>query len=106
MIEIKNLRKEKPVRRYDMRVDRSSPVGNPYRIEDIRYLEDELKRDYVCDRYEKEFNRLRQITFFEAYLQSLVRIYRRHGRLRLFCWCAPKRCHAETIKSYIERNQS
>jgi hypothetical protein len=35
-------------------------------------------------------------------LKRLIDIYKKHGRLRLFCWCAPKKCHAETIKELIE----
>jgi len=110
MIEIMNLRDLKgdqrwywKKERWDMKVDRSSPVGNPYEIKDYREVfKKELDcRDYVCKLYEREFERLREIPFFEAYLQSLVRIYERHGRLRLWCWCAPKRCHAETIKHWI-----
>ena len=23
------------------------------------------------------------------------------GKVRLFCWCAPKRCHGETIKKWL-----
>jgi hypothetical protein len=102
MIEIMNLRDLKgdqrwywKKERWDMKADRSSPVGNPYEIGR------DGNRDQVCDKYEREFERLRNIPFFEAYLQSLVRIYKRHGRLRLWCWCAPKRCHVETIKHWM-----
>lgn len=101
MIEIMNLRNLKD-RRYwakdpfDMKVDRSSPVGNPTDIDEYH------DRDWVCNEYEREFERYMEVPFFRAYIESLINIYRRHGRLRLWCWCAPKRCHAETIKSYIE----
>ena len=36
------------------------------------------------------------------YLDSLIATYKIYGKLRLFCWCAPKRCHGETIKRYLE----
>ena len=103
MIEIMNLRDLKGDARWywkkekwDMKADRSSPVGNPYEIGR------DGNRDAVCDKYEQEFERLRGIPFFEAYLQSLLRIYKRHGKLRLWCWCAPKRCHVRTIKNWLE----
>lgn len=99
-VEIMNLKslknrwywKTKP---FDMKIDRSSPVGNPYEIDR------DGDRNRVCDRYDREFERLRQIPFFEAYLQSLLRIYKRYGQIRLWCWCAPKRCHGETIKKWL-----
>jgi hypothetical protein len=104
MIEIMNLRSGRPNKPYDMYVDRRSPVGNPYEMKEYRerFKTEQATRDYVCDKFDKEFHRLMEITFFEAYMRSLFRIYKRHGKLRLWCWCAPKRCHAQTIKHYIE----
>lgn len=98
MIEIKNLKTDRMTEKFDMRVDRKSPVGNP------EYMTATKDRDYVCDVYEMYFRRqMAMDDDFRAYVESLIRIYKRHHRLRLFCWCAPKRCHAETIKAYIER---
>ncbi len=34
-------------------------------------------------------------------LSVLQTLYQEHGKLRLFCWCSPKKCHAETIRDYI-----
>ena len=100
MIEIMNLRglgNRWKQNKWDMKVDRSSPVGNPYPIKGSY-----MHRDRVCNMYEKDFGRQMQNPYFEAYINSLINIYKRHGKLRLFCWCAPKRCHAETIKRFIE----
>jgi hypothetical protein len=36
-------------------------------------------------------------------LRRLYKIYQQYGKLELFCWCAPKRCHAETIKRFLEK---
>ena len=46
MIEICNLKNEKLLNAYDIRVDRMSVLGNPFRIQ---Y---EFERNEVCDKYE------------------------------------------------------
>jgi hypothetical protein len=96
MIEICNLRKENPTRPYDVCVDRSSPLGNPYS------MANESQRNKVCDEYEKWFHRESFSMAFSNECQHLLSIYERYGKLRLFCWCAPKRCHSETIKRWLE----
>ena len=99
MIEICNLRNEKPVNPYDIYVDRRSVLGNPYPDRDGK------SRDLVCDRYEDHFTyKSRTDNRFQRELGRLLAIYEYHGKLRLFCWCAPKRCHAETIKRWLERH--
>lgn len=100
-IEIKNLRFDKMEHPYDVRVDRASVLGNPFK------MFDESQRDLVCTRYYKYFyNKVnardlkKNKTFIEE-IQRLYSIYKKYGRLRLFCWCYPKRCHAETIKNFV-----
>lgn len=94
MIEICNLRNEKPKYSYDIKVDRSSVLGNPF------VMKTEADRDRVCDEYEEYFyKRLKDCTT----MQRIIDFYKEYGKLRLFCWCYPKRCHAETIKRYIEK---
>lgn len=107
MITIKNLRNSKPQCEWQVRVDRTSVLGNPF------YMSDESHRDEVCDKYEDYFynmvgfdedagfHNIKAFRFNEE-LRRLVAIYKKHGKLELYCWCAPKRCHAETIKAYIE----
>lgn len=97
MIEICNLRKEKPKNIYDIKVDRSSILGNPF------YLKSEKDRNLVCDQYDKYFHDklLKDINAIKE-LERLKSIYSINSNLRLFCWCIPKRCHAETIKKYLE----
>ena len=104
-IEIKNLRKEKPSESYDVRVDRISVLGNPF------FMKNETQRNNVCDRYQKQFDYAvndiengekplpHKIIIVE--LNYLISLYKQHGKLRLFCWCSPLRCHAESIKNYI-----
>ena len=65
----------------------------------------ELERDEVCDKYEawfkKQLEEKTNYKFIKA-IEALEEIYDYYGKLRLFCWCYPKRCHAETIKKYLE----
>lgn len=105
MIEIMNLKKAKPSEAYDFFIDRhKSPVGNPY-VEKQGVKESE--RDAVCDKYETYFNSkvvTRAYTPFHEYLNKIKAAYIKYGKVRLFCWCAPKRCHGETIKRWLENN--
>jgi hypothetical protein len=102
MIKIKNLRNSKPSEPWDVKVDRSSILGNPY------LMLNESERESVCAKYEKWFldivtsettNEKRKE--FKAELQRLRTIYKKYGKLNLFCWCAPKKCHAETIRQWV-----
>ena len=96
-IEICNLRFNKCVEPYDVKVDRSSILGNPF------FMSDETKRDEVCDKYEKYFDkRFGSDNAFRREVYRLISIYNRYGKLRLFCWCYPKRCHSAYIRQVIE----
>ncbi len=79
------------------KIDRQSPIGNPFNIEHSS------QRDKVCDKYEiyfaEEMNK--KCSEFTTYINKLVVAYGVHGKLILFCWCSPKRCHGETIRNYI-----
>ena len=63
------------------RVDRRSPLGNPF------VMRRESERDEVCEQY-VEHLRARPDLVEEA--RAL------RGRV-LGCWCAPKRCHGDTL---------
>ncbi|KKN71959.1 hypothetical protein LCGC14_0416050 [marine sediment metagenome] len=83
---------------YDVRVDRESPLGNPFPMGGVN------TRDVVCDKYATWLKNLTSSGPAVKVLDELLRLqelYKKHGKLRLFCWCAPKRCHAETIRLYI-----
>ena len=100
-ITIHNMHKEKPhsYNVWDVRVDRHSLLGNPYS------MKDESDRDRVCDQYQEYFDnkvaRANDNPGFMNELRMLEDIFLQNGRLDLFCWCAPKRCHAETIRDYL-----
>lgn len=65
-----------------VKVDRSSEWGNPF------IMHNERERDKVCAQFEA-YARWR-LTIEPDWLKPL----RGHD---LACWCAPKRCHAETL---------
>ena len=96
-IEIKNLRTEKPTKPYQVRIDSGhSILCNPY------YMRSEEERDEVCEKYNDYFTM--QAFHNEAFTDALRKLYKiakQYGRLELFCWCAPKRCHGETIKKFL-----
>lgn len=95
-IRIVNLRTYKPVSgEVLIKVDRSTPVGNPF------YMKDESMRDEVCRRYDSHFPLYMQNNkAFSDYINHIVDVAKKHN-IALGCWCYPKRCHAETIKAYI-----
>ena len=107
-VQIINLRTGQP---YDFRCDRKSPVGNPY------IMHNESERDLVCEEYLKLFDQTMTDTSlddddraesmwatvkeFRDYIHRIEQHYKQHGTVTLACWCAPKRCHCETIKRWI-----
>ena len=98
MIEICNLRNEKIKYAYDIKVDRSSILGNKF------YMHNESERDLVCEKYKAYFDmQIRRNLAFANEVSRLAYLHEKYGKLRLFCWCYPKRCHAETIKEFLER---
>lgn len=93
-ITLINLRQTKPSQPYDVKVDRTSILGNPFTGD----------RMDVCDKYIKYFNT--EVKHNEAFIRELRRLYKLHkihGQLRLFCWCVPLRCHSTTIREFLER---
>ena len=104
------------------RVDRSSGsrVGNPFR------MADEGEREAVCDAYEELLLRtlrgegpgLGEVAEIRARrglrlqpggwdagraVEELIRLrdVAEAGPLRLDCWCAPRRCHAESVRAAL-----
>lgn len=99
-----NLRYNKPTELYDFKVDRTSIVGNPFQISKETHLSLAMCRDTVCDKYDIYFpEAMKNDPKFSNYIAHLIIRYKQFNKLRLFCWCAPKRCHAETIRNYILR---
>lgn len=99
MIKIENLRNRKPDKVYDIRVDRSSILGNPFPMKSEKY------RSQVIEKYSQYLiNTFR--THNTKIINEIIRlryIYETYGKLNLFCWCAPKDCHARIIIPYITK---
>ena len=98
MIEILNLRRSHTPELYDVIVDRRSVLGNRYRMG-----LGGRNRDNVCDAYAKWFKEMvvNRNDGVMAKLGHLQKLHKQFGTVRLFCWCAPQRCHAETIRDYL-----
>lgn len=80
-------------------IGRGSVLGNPFAMGD---MSDET-RDEVCDMYEDYFyDQLESDPKFLAAVESLT-MKAGKGKVILGCYCAPKRCHGDTIKDYIDR---
>jgi len=78
------------------RVDRQSPVGNPYP------LNLEKNRNDVCDKYENYFaEQIKKPGKFYDYVKNILTKMNEYDTIYLYCWCAPRRCHADTIKSWL-----
>ena len=83
---------------WQVKVDRSSPLGNPFALSRT------CTRAESCSKYLDWFH-AEVVQGNPAVLKELHRLfelYKVHDKLELYCWCAPKQCHAETIKSYLE----
>lgn len=86
----------------DIYCGRGSALGNPFKMENPS---DDRERDLVCTQYEDYFNQKVLKSRDQAMLRQLNKILKvlmSNGSVKLGCFCAPKRCHCETIKSYIE----
>lgn len=96
MISIKNLRNGHAVNPWDVKVDRSNKVlGNNF------YMSNESQRDIVCDKYDAWLCDNIRNTAIRNELNRLWLLHRTYGKLNLWCWCAPKRCHAESIRNIL-----
>lgn len=77
---------------------RGSVLGNPFP------MNNESERNEVCDKYEEYFNQKVNVEKNEEMLKQLRLIYleSKKGDVNLGCFCAPKRCHCDTIKRFID----
>jgi hypothetical protein len=72
---------------------RGSRLGNPY----VMRTKSDSERNRVCDLYERDFPTPEQ----EAECQRIARLAKVMP-VFLECFCAPKRCHVETVKRRVE----
>ena len=83
---------------YEIRVDRGNKIlGNRF------IMRNESERDSVCNEYQEWFDRQIANKDEEVLkeLRRIWKIWKEHKTIYLYCWCAPKRCHAETIKNFL-----
>lgn len=101
MISIVNRRYNTPKYPWEVMIDRTTPLGNPFPMNSTKDRVEERER--VCDLYEAYFHeKVTSDPVFKAHVDVLINLYREYGKLTLVCWCSPFRCHGETIKRYIE----
>ena len=84
-----------------VRIDRATPLGNPF------VMKEEASRDKVIEDYREYFRHQVEELKNPAMLEQLREIWKvakRDGEVILGCWCAPKRCHGEVIKEFIEKH--
>ncbi len=75
---------------FSRRVDRRTIFGNPFK---------KGSRDSQCDRYQKYFDmRIIEDNDFRKKVLALE-------GCTLYCWCAPKRCHADTIANWLNNGK-
>ena len=73
-----------------VRCDRFSDFGNPFE------MDKDGDRDEVCDNYEQHY-----LPFKPSIHKQLMNL---KGKA-LGCWCAPLRCHCDTLKNIIDSNK-
>ena len=76
-------------------IGRPSPLGNPF------FMKDESYRDSVCNQYKLWLEKNKNIPAIRKELLRLLNIAKK-GPLVLICWCAPKRCHGESIRDMLK----
>jgi len=93
VINIKNLDRGNPRHVY---CGRPSKLGNPFP------LKDERKRDAVCDEFHHLFHsELIHDPEYAVKLLELLSLHKKYGVVALACFCAPKRCHCDTIATFL-----
>jgi hypothetical protein len=99
-VDIVNIHRAKA----DFYCGRGSALGNPFVLEDSRSVK---QRDEVCDQYHTYFIEEVLVKQNRSMLKELSKIKRtlvEKKRVTLGCFCTPRRCHCETIKSYLMGN--
>jgi len=103
-IEVVNKKTHTPTE-YDFYIGRPSVLGNPYThlksSKASKYLVP--TRDEAIASYEDYFySRLKDYEF-SSELDLIMDMYENFGKVNLVCWCVPKSCHGDFIKTYLEK---
>lgn len=78
------------------RIGRPSIFGNPFVLNNSSVRE----RDRVCDQYETYFHQ--SLEHFDDAVNEMLDQALQHGSLQLICYCAPLRCHGDTIIEHLK----
>lgn len=127
MIEVVNIKTAGvPTEPWDMYIGRehkrkgleASPLANPYKITAQRNREKSVEvyklrmllvisRPPILTETSEDKATQEAVMLANTILKELDRLaalYKKHGKLRLFCWCKPEACHGDIIKKYLEGN--
>jgi hypothetical protein len=82
-------------------IDRSTPLGNPFKIRAGRSAEEAVE----C--YEIRMQAVLEGAIvrpeFRQALTALVELAREDGNIALICHCAPEPCHGDVLKRYLDQ---
>ena len=80
-------------------IGRGSPLGNPFAMRDAS----DAERDRVCAAYEQWFAEQLAApgSAVQRELARLRELAERPEGVTLGCFCAPKRCHGDTVRRYL-----
>lgn len=82
----------------DVYCGRGSSLGNPFK------MDSEADRDFVCEQFQDYFYKKVVIERNQSMLRQLSQIKNimdAKGSVKIGCFCAPRRCHCQTIKKYL-----
>lgn len=77
-------------------IGRPSPLGNPFSMT-VKSIQE---RNRVCDEYESYFPSA--LSYLVEPIAGLLDLAVEHGVLQLVCYCAPLRCHGDTVINYLK----
>lgn len=89
----------------DVFVGRPSPLGNPYsHMENTKAEHKVITREEAIAKYREWFEhaRLNDVAVHNM-LNKMCKAHRAGIDMNLVCYCAPKPCHGDVIKEYIEK---
>jgi len=109
MIKVVNKHTHKPTKN-DIYIGRGSSLGN-------KWSSKESSKDYVVKTDSREESVRKYKNWFlkkvsereKKVMESLRKILKREqetGEVNLVCYCKPKLCHGDVIKSFLERIKS
>lgn len=86
------------------KVPSSHPIYRGFPLGNCFVMHNESMRDEVCDQFEEYF-RAKVKARDPVIMNELARVVEKafiNGGVDLGCYCAPRRCHGNTIKSFLE----